>query len=356
MKYIPEIDGLRALSIILVLLHHTQLPFRDYLYIGVPMFFVISGYLITQILVNNLSKPDYFKRFYIRRSLRIFPAYYFSIVLGILAFSLTSRPINNGDTFWIISCVLYFSNYVAIFTKETIWNLGHTWSLSVEEQFYLLFPFLIFLFGKDRQQLLKIFIGIVICSWLFRCFGFFGILPLKYNYSSLESNISSLVLGGIGYLIIDLGWKKLIQPYVRWGIIALSLVLVTIFLGKPLNYYNSELGDYLWFFIDVSAVGLAVLIILNTQINENKTLNRLLALKPMIYIGKLSYSLYLNHLIAFMVITWLHRLYFPKITSMTVYLLFTLVQIIAALALSHVSRIIVEKPFLLIKDKWKAIN
>lgn len=141
MKHISSLDGLRGLAILMVLFHHYfQGVSSDWLnnlassmWIGVDLFFVLSGFLITRILIKTKSNENYFRNFYIRRSLRIFPVYYTVIILTFF-FLRDFEIFHIEDSLFPWSYILYYSNYVAV--AEGGWKGGAllpTWSLAVEE-------------------------------------------------------------------------------------------------------------------------------------------------------------------------------------------------------------------------------
>jgi peptidoglycan/LPS O-acetylase OafA/YrhL len=141
--YMPELDGLRAIAILIVIAFHLKLPFCSLGWSGVFLFFVLSGFLITGILLDSKSKPHYFKNFYARRALRIFPIYYLTL------FALTALALIKHwtihDVGWYL---LYFQNYllgVDSFQPAFPDAFDHSWSLAVEEQFYFLWPLAVLL-------------------------------------------------------------------------------------------------------------------------------------------------------------------------------------------------------------------
>lgn len=178
-RHIPALDGLRGLAILLVLLFHVggaatdQLPWlTDWGWVGVDLFFALSGFLISGILLDSRERPNYFRNFYMRRTLRIFPLYY--AVLGLITFAiplLTHRSIQlGGDWPWIWA---YMANLrIAeqghwLYAPSSL-TLDHFWSLAVEEQFYLFWPVVVLLLGQ-RRLLWACAVAIVTAS-VFRCY------------------------------------------------------------------------------------------------------------------------------------------------------------------------------------------
>jgi peptidoglycan/LPS O-acetylase OafA/YrhL len=178
-KNYPALDGFRAIAVLMVFWQHYYLNMHPYSatsggWTGVDLFFVLSGFLITGILFDTRDQAHRFHNFYVRRTLRIFPLYY-----GILILIFLSQPILHWDwnwTFWVWP--LYLGNYARFISKYpplgdfqisgallghwTTLYLGHFWSLCVEEQFYLIWPFVVYLV-KDRIKLRNI--CVIVCSF-----------------------------------------------------------------------------------------------------------------------------------------------------------------------------------------------
>ena len=162
---IPGLDGLRAIAFLLVFAFHTD--YLQFGWVGVSLFFVLSGFLITGILLemkNSLATRDYFFKFYGRRFLRIFPLYYFYLilmtVLALWLISISYRPLYMQiflDQVWYAVFYVYDFFFGTIYSEFTFF-LDHFWSLSVEEQFYIFWPLLILLVPeKSRKKLFLCF-------------------------------------------------------------------------------------------------------------------------------------------------------------------------------------------------------
>src|SRR5437763_6300809 len=156
--YLPQLDGIRAIAVGLVLLAHcVVVPSRGTLawglrhtlsngWIGVDLFIVLSGFLITGILLRERTELHYFRNFYVRRLLRIFPLYYLLLViLWIAAPRLPFGPMYPAWTYFT-----YTSNLTAAFARVEWSPLGHTWSVAIEEQYYLLYPWVVFSVDRVR--------------------------------------------------------------------------------------------------------------------------------------------------------------------------------------------------------------
>src|SRR6476620_6746086 len=165
---IPQLDSLRGIAILMVLVGHIQKnvpgivgPWAHHGFSGVDLFFVLSGFLITGILLRAKTRPDYFKNFYTRRALRIWPLYYAVLILLLLPNSLTH--LNLASPRW--SYLLYIQNLFPGFPAAS-GPLYITWSLAIEEQFYLIWPPIVLLL--NRQWLARLAISLVILSPVLR--------------------------------------------------------------------------------------------------------------------------------------------------------------------------------------------
>ena len=192
MIYRPEIDGLRALAVMPVIFYHASYPFFSGGYLGVDIFFVISGYLISYIILDDLTRNKFsILNFWKRRAKRILPAL-LSVIIFASLLSYFYIPNNEIKVFSnsIVSSLFFYSNFFFQFNTgyfdfaAEYQPLIHTWSLSIEEQFYILFPIFLLLFYKNNYKLL-LFI-ILILSLSFAQWG--GNLKLSYPF--VEDNLN----------------------------------------------------------------------------------------------------------------------------------------------------------------------
>jgi peptidoglycan/LPS O-acetylase OafA/YrhL len=290
---IPSLDGLRAISIGFVLVAHLagtrgfpvsaalgkMVEFGD---LGVHVFFVISGYLITRLLLEELERRQEIRlgRFYLRRTLRIFPPYYVLILALAIAQSLGWLQLAAHD---VVRAISYTSNYY----PDRSWFTGHTWSLSVEEQFYLLWPAVIVVAGPRRAIVAAacvVLLGPVVrtASWELMPWSGEGI-PNRFE-TVADSIAAGCVLAGIRGWLHDrpLYMRALTSPF--FAIVPLAVVAAGALHEHPLLYFAVEMS--------VMNVGAALCLDWCITYPEGR-IGSLLNARPLVFVGLLSYSIYL---------------------------------------------------------------
>jgi peptidoglycan/LPS O-acetylase OafA/YrhL len=292
--YRPDIDGLRTIAVLLVLIFHFKLiSFGKGGFLGVDIFFVISGFLITSIILKKLNNNTFsFGEFYIRRIRRLAPALFTVLILVFITGSIILLPSDYEElSRQIISTQLYFSNlyfwqninYFGLKSDSTI--LLHTWSLSVEEQFYLLFPVVLFLIHKYQRKFLVywIFIGLITSFFLNI---YFVESKSALTFYSMPTRAWEFLAGALIIYCLNL---KIIQSIVITNLIGFSGFLLIFF---AVFYYSIEIV-FPGFYAVIPVVGTMLLIISST--NKYSLSYKLLSNSSIVYIGKISYSLYLVH-------------------------------------------------------------
>ena len=174
MKYRLEIDGLRALAVLPVIFFHAGLNWFGGGYVGVDIFFVISGYLITGIIINELSEQKFsLLKFYERRARRILPALYFVMMLTTLVSWFLLPPSYLKDFGQSLVAVSFFLSNFLFWVESGYFSsaselkpLLHTWSLAIEEQFYVIFPILLLVFWKSGIKKLLLVLSVIFISSL----------------------------------------------------------------------------------------------------------------------------------------------------------------------------------------------
>lgn len=292
-SYRSEIDGLRAVAIIPVLLFHLNLEFMSGGYLGVDVFFVISGYLITRIILKEIESNRFtLKRFWARRLRRIFPVLSTMLMItSIVAYFISFRPELSSYGEVGLASVFSVANIVLAFMVGDYWGVGatnspylHTWSLSVEEQFYFFYPVLIFFLVKNFfENTGKVLIVFSVFS-LFLFLFFLDRNPTLAFYS-LPTRSWELFFGGI------LAFFHFNKKYASSSFSLDFFSIAGLFLIVFSMFFASEENGLGWFYV-VPVLG-AGLILINS--NSESLVNRFLSLRCVVYVGKLSYSLYIWH-------------------------------------------------------------
>lgn len=293
-NYRPDIDGLRAVAILSVIFFHAFPAIVRGGFIGVDIFFVISGYLISGIILKNLKNNLFsFKDFYIRRIRRIFPAllivlisvYFFGwFFLTPREFEFLNQQIAGGAGF--ISNFIFWrqSGYFDIVGEKK--PLLHLWSLAVEEQFYIFWPIALWLFWRLKVNLLLATGVVALTSFALNIYTI-GIDPVADFYSPLTRFWELLIGGVLATMTVLPSNKSLIKLEGNNALSILGLVLIisSVFL------FSKNLGFPGWWAL-IPALGASMLIF----VGSGAFINRLiLNSKPMIWIGLISYPLYLWH-------------------------------------------------------------
>ena len=200
----PVLDGLRAVAVLLVVPHNlnliatfsgTQLAVAALHrgWIGVQLFFVLSGFLITGILLDARDSPRYYRSFFVRRALRIFPLYYATLLVLFVFLPALGAPSAGRDPLAELSYWAYFSNWYGPFHQGEE-SVSHFWSLAIEEQFYLLWPFVVH--RRSAAWVLRLCLAIAAASLLLRVVMLMAGAPTQAIYQFLVTRMDALALGG----------------------------------------------------------------------------------------------------------------------------------------------------------------
>ena len=314
--YRGDIEGLRAVAVLLVIVTHAGVPWIRGGFIGVDVFFVLSGYLITGLLLQEIKETGEIKflKFYARRLKRLLPALLFMVILTSFLAALLFAPLEQlSHVAAARTASVWFSNiYFAItnfgyFDKSVDENLFlHTWSLGVEEQFYLVWPVLImFLLGAwkwqgVKQDLSRLFYGMIATIGLFLVFSVIlsYTLPL-WGFYSMPSRAWQFALGAIvllwttqkGKNISSISSLHISQKtslvFSIGGWAGIVLILASAFILGPNKTYPG-----LWALMP--SVGAALVLVAGSS-DHSTSITKLLSVSPMQWVGRLSYSWYLWH-------------------------------------------------------------
>jgi len=302
---IPSLDGLRALAIVMVVLSHTRAILPDavaqsglFRYTvggglhGVQVFFVISGYIITTLLLREFDRTGEISlpRFYARRILRIFPAFYlYMLVLGVL----WATGFQRQDP----SSFLSAATYTIIYHPHPLgWTIEHTWSLSIEEQFYLLWPAILLLAHRRRIATAAAFACLAAMPILRILVGFSAQAPESHNRLIVSSSAIDTLMAGclLALLAQTHGWRRWAERWITaWFVAALVVIGMLI-----VPYATAKAGTgplampcvVLGFSVTAISIAAALEYLVRTP---DSPLGRMLNAGPIRHLGILSYSVYL---------------------------------------------------------------
>lgn len=342
----PEIDGLRAVAVFSVIGFHLGLPGFGLGWAGVQLFFCISGFLITEGLraTKNRTLGTYLYRFFVRRALRILPAYYSYLTLALLLRWILVRNIDGWFYF-----VIYANNYYQAFHGfQHSMLLSHLWSLAVEEQFYLLWPCVVFL--ATSNSLFKISIGLVVIAPLIRFTTVSYTSNVTWEYASLLASADCLALGAL-YALRPTSWKmKLPSWFVLMTAAVAGLLTIEIY---HIGY--SKMGDaQLWVasaqshFL-LTAVGIICIGMIGLS-QTNLYLKTILSRQWLTHLGRISYGLYLFHPLTFTVCTYVGTVILGnKINHGAGHVLLIAAEIFCVVGIATASYRWMERRFLMLK-------
>jgi len=320
LKYIPGLDALRGFACISVLLFHSNyvtkvispgVPFQGG-FLGVDLFFVLSGFLITTILVNQYARDSTinFKNFYIKRLLRLYPPIIISVIVFLLPLLATNKPVAITN---IISLLTYTGDCAMLVLHFTHLPYplmtGHSWSLAVEEQFYLTFPFLLFLVlrfnsSRKRGNLISFFPAFLLLYFL--VVGGSTILLGKWFYKFFFWRFFEVYLGAFMAILYSGSYQKIIAENAVSSRIKntvhricankIVLVLAVVFtLAMVIYPYQVPFFDYMARYnlqYVLFTLSCAILIINAAFVNQ-PLYSKIISNRVLIFIGKISYGLYL---------------------------------------------------------------
>ena len=304
--HIPALDGLRGLAIALVLITHlVQIEpvsrldkiinqLTEACRHGVDLFFVLSGFLITGILLDTRSGSGYFRNFYGRRTLRIFPLYYASLFLVFVLLPAAGivQPEQLRQTEWALWT--YCSNFVIALRHGWIYDspsvrLSHFWSLAVEEQFYLVWPFVIALFS--RRTVFKLCAALVLFAALVRAFLASRGIPAISILVLTPCRVDTLAVGAMLAVLARRsgGLRALVVP-ARWTMRGFLVLLPLSLWFKAINESAAQTINY-----SILAFGFGSMLVLSLLAPQGSWTNRVFTSPLLRSLGKYSYGIYVIH-------------------------------------------------------------
>jgi peptidoglycan/LPS O-acetylase OafA/YrhL len=364
--FYPALDGLRAVAFLMVFFqHYRQMPWG---WTGVDLFFVLSGFLITGILFDTRDDPHRVRNFYIRRTLRIFPLYY-----GIMLAIILTIPIMHWNVTWKwLVWPAYLGNYARFIHNylpdtplqrmadfqpshgiHSMLFLGHFWSLCVEEQFYLVWPWLVF-WIRDRRKLLWICAVTVPVCLAMRLAGQHYLptwmLDNEILYRATPFRLDALLLGGLIALVLR---GPHAQSLLRTARIALPILLAAVLLWAMLTPAHHILTkpypypDYK-FTWGLSAFDILAAVLILVALQPGTLVYRIFRLRPLRWMGRISYGAYVLHDIPHFGYYKIARAVLPSHPILAM----QTIALVSTMLLAWLSFRFFESPFLDLKERW----
>ena len=368
-RYFPALDGLRAVAVITVFFHHYARFQAGWM--GVDVFFVLSGFLITGILYDTRDRPKRFRNFYVRRSLRIFPLYFFVWIAIVALTPLLHIAWQAPNILW----PLYLGNWIIPFfhhrmqTDPNIIQIAcypfrnsgaiaiyvdHFWSLCMEEQFYLLWPLLVFTL-RDRITLLRLCIAVAVISPVLRIllthFGSTEFVQSSGVGSITFIRLDEFLIGGLGALLLRGPYAQRLlaaAPWLFWCGLAVLFGAATLghyALHPAIDVFVSRawVNDLDMTMADLMALGAILLCV-----TPGTWLARFLNVSPLRALGRISYGFYVFHDLP-------HLFYdhFERQWGLSVHGLNWVLPLLCTLLLSLASYFLLERPFLRLKTRFE---
>jgi len=377
-RYYVALDGLRAIAVLMVFCQHygaAKAWIFGWGWTGVDVFFVLSGFLITGILYDSRDRAHHYRDFYARRTLRIFPLYY---AVWLVTLFLTPLAQWQWNWRWLL-WPAYVGNYArflflhvpgdpyrfdAILFGQTVdrwfgcpmhlW-IGHFWSLCVEEQFYLIWPFVVYSIRK-RARLIRICIVVILAMpflrWLLTLLLPSSLLRMELFYRSLPTRLDALLIGGLIALLLRGPEQQWLHIWRRRVLAGAGIAFVGAYLLSVkllgLSFYGSAtnwIGIVGFTLIDVFAGALIL-----ECIHPGSWLGQALSFKPLRLLGTVSYGFYVYHDLLHDFFGFLAMRFFPSLG----YAGIVLIALVGTTIISTVSYQLLEKPMLKLKSRFSS--
>jgi len=356
----PGLDGVRGVAVGLVFTVHYVIKYPIG-WMGVIVFFVLSGFLITGVLYDSRDQPHRFRNFYIRRTLRIFPLFYFVWLCIALAAPFLREQWSATQLLWptyLGNFARFLAGTPAVDQINTRLNwlpiqIGHFWSLGVEEQFYLIWPLVVFKVA-DRGKLVRICLGVMVAVLLLRIALVLFIpekmVQMEFLYRMTFTQADSFLCGGLLALWIRGPEKlRLLKASTYIFFVSIALLGLACWLNGPGSQFSRVVPTTPW----MSAYGFTLVYLvaaglLLSSLSKTKVLFWVMNLRPLRSLGKYSYGFYVYHVILrpILIEPW------GKLQSHWAFRVSLCVEFLVVFAVSVASYHFLEMPFLKLKDRF----
>lgn len=313
--YFPALDGLRALAFLMVFgMHYLELPWG---WAGVDVFFVLSGFLITGILFDTRDDLHRIRNFYVRRTLRIFPLYY-----GVMLAPVLLYPIFRWQWSWSwLLWPAYLGNFVRghhIYTYRSALQMladaqlvslthhrielyfGHFWSLCVEEQFYLMWPWVVF-WLRDRRKLLWVCLAWVVACPLLRVLASHKLPPFMLDqlvlYRYTPFRVDALLTGGLVALVLRGAHSRdlLVAARIGFAVLLTALLLWLTLNPSARHGFTGYVYPYWCFTWGLSLIDMFFACLMVMALRPGSITYRVFSLRPLRWFGRITYGAYVFH-------------------------------------------------------------
>jgi peptidoglycan/LPS O-acetylase OafA/YrhL len=354
-QYYPVLDGIRGFAILLVVFYH-NFGFINYFFfgwLGVDLFFVLSGFLITDILLKTFGNKNYLRNFYTRRVLRIFPLYYLSLIIFLLILPRVpdiaiDLSYYTQHQWWLWT---YLQNWLYILKPTDSTNaLHHFWSLAVEEQFYLLWPLAILILKKPKYLLLLMGV-LLLLVMVFRFFIWtFRIEDLAYFNLYTFSRIDGICIGCMLSLVqrINVGFLKKYTPAIVFAMAAMNFIFY--FFNRRFHFTFPYLA-----IVGYTTFAMLFALLINEAVTQQtRIINFVFNNGILKFFGKISYGLYIYHWPVYLLLSpYLIKWTQINISPFSSQLLASVIGTLAAIIISFISFRYFESYFLKLKDRFR---
>ncbi|MFI5171676.1 MAG: acyltransferase family protein [Chitinophagales bacterium] len=339
-RTLPQLNSIRALSAFCIIIYHYLMEFNffeiRYGWIGVDVFFVISGFLITSILLSQKARVSnkllIIKNFIAKRTLRLFPAYYFFIllVLSVLYFFFGIKPWSNGNA-------IYFFTYTQnmLIFREGLQGIqvNHTWSLAVEEQFYLIWPWL--LLFLPNKLLIRILLLVILVIMVLKGFVF------EPNTKFLTvSHFDTLGAGAVIALLMNENILKPIHWINKYKTLLVIGSLIILCWGSFFKMHEM--------LVEISVMMISVALVMGCYFGFTGNFGKFLNHSGLQYLGIISYGLYLYH----KPIPSIFKMIIERNGMVIDHTILLIIALGLTFLLAHFSYQLIEKPFLKMKTRF----